>query len=76
MISYDIQMKEDQSRIMKIEKELRDNEIRLKEIEFLLYKSDDKESRFDEIHKALSEMVSLFFNLYFRNHREERTYKS
>ena len=43
---------------MKIEKELRDNEIRLREIEFLLYKSDDKESRFDEIHKALSEMVT------------------
>ncbi|CDW87867.1 UNKNOWN [Stylonychia lemnae] len=59
MISYDIQMKEDQSRIIRIEKELRDNEVRLKEIEFLLYKSDDKESRFDEIHKALSEMEQM-----------------
>eukprot|EP00347_Sterkiella_histriomuscorum_P011845 403370885 len=58
MITYDKQMRDDEKRIIMIEKEMTENETRLKEIEFLLYKSEDKESRFDELHKIISIMES------------------
>lgn len=57
MISFDKQQKDHQFSIIKIEKWLDSNEERLKEIEFLLYQSEDKQSRFDEIHDKITQIV-------------------
>ena len=50
-----------ENRIMAIEKENEANEDRLKEIEFLLYKSDEKQSRFDDIHNMIATMVMILW---------------
>ena len=53
MISFDKQQKQHDASIQRIDKWLTENEDRLKELEFLIYKSDEKQSRFDDIYNKM-----------------------
>ena len=58
MEETDDHLKEEDEKLFRIEKQLETFEARFGDLEFLLFKSDDKQSRFEEIYKLISTMVS------------------
>ena len=58
LVSFETQLTTSDHHIELNNRELEDHHNRLKELEFLVYKTENSKNRLDDIYKEMSEMVS------------------